>query len=372
MSRAIDVLHLGRDRVICAYVVDDVIVDPGPGSCVETLIDRLGPTVPRALLLTHIHLDHSGSAGELCRRYPKLVVYAHENGAPHLVDPSKVVASAARLYGDDMDELWGDVKPVPEDRLRPLTGGESVEGFRVAYTPGHASHHVCYLHEESRDAYVGDMAGIRIPPYQHTVAPTPPPDIDVEAWLDSLHTIAALEPAVSATDPLRSGDRRGGPAAPGALRPHGRGGLRPARRRGALHRAARGRPERHHRPRDGGGLRAGRTARPAISGPRALLEEAGRMSETVELPQVEEPGGAGLEDNWRVIVLNDDHNTFEGVASTLSRVLPGVSYDQGMALANTIHNTGRAIVWSGAREPAELYWEQLKDAGLTMAPLEQG
>jgi glyoxylase-like metal-dependent hydrolase (beta-lactamase superfamily II) len=188
------VLHLGRDRVICAYVVDDVIVDPGPGSCVETLIDRLGPTVPRALLLTHIHLDHSGAAGELCRRYPKLVVYAHESGAPHLVDPSKVVASAARLYGDDMEELWGDVKPVPEDRLRPLTGGERVEGFRVAYTPGHASHHVCYLHEESRDAYVGDMAGIRIPPYQHTVAPTPPPDIDVEAWLDSLHTIAAWNP----------------------------------------------------------------------------------------------------------------------------------------------------------------------------------
>jgi ATP-dependent Clp protease adaptor protein ClpS len=96
------------------------------------------------------------------------------------------------------------------------------------------------------------------------------------------------------------------------------------------------------------------------------------MTETVELPRVDEPGDTGLEGNWRVIVLNDDHNTFEGVASTLSRVLPGVSYDQGMAMANTIHNTGRAIVWSGAREPAELYWEQLKDAGLTMAPLEQG
>jgi len=95
------------------------------------------------------------------------------------------------------------------------------------------------------------------------------------------------------------------------------------------------------------------------------------MTEVVEVPKVRDPG-SGLDDNWRVIVLNDDHNTFEGVASTLSRVLPGVSYDQGMAMANTIHNTGRAIVWSGAREPAELYWEQLKDAGLTMAPLEQG
>ena len=92
---------------------------------------------------------------------------------------------------------------------------------------------------------------------------------------------------------------------------------------------------------------------------------------TVELPRVGGPG-SGLEDNWRVIVLNDDHNTFEGVATTLSGVLPGVSYDQGMAMANKIHNRGQAIVWSGAREPAELHWEQLGDAGLTMAPLEQG
>jgi ATP-dependent Clp protease adaptor protein ClpS len=95
------------------------------------------------------------------------------------------------------------------------------------------------------------------------------------------------------------------------------------------------------------------------------------MTETIELPRIGGPD-TGLDDNWRVIVLNDNHNTFEGVAKALSRVLPGVSYDQGMAMANRIHNTGRAIVWSGAREPAELYWEQLKEAGLTMAPLEQG
>ncbi len=95
------------------------------------------------------------------------------------------------------------------------------------------------------------------------------------------------------------------------------------------------------------------------------------MTDTIELPRIRDPG-TGLDDNWRVIVLNDNHNTFEGVAKTLSRVLPGVSYDQGMAMANKIHNTGQAIVWSGAREPAEFYWEQLNDAGLTMAPLEQG
>jgi glyoxylase-like metal-dependent hydrolase (beta-lactamase superfamily II) len=191
VSRPIDVLHLGRDRVICAYEIDGVIVDPGPSSSVETLIDRLGATEPRALLLTHIHLDHAGATGVLCRRYPDLRVYVHEVGAPHLVDPSKLLKSAGRLYGDDMWELWGEVAPVPQERITALTGGETVEGFRVAYTPGHASHHVSYLHEDSGDAYVGDVAGVRIPPYEHTIAPTPPPDIDVEAWLDSLHTLAS-------------------------------------------------------------------------------------------------------------------------------------------------------------------------------------
>jgi glyoxylase-like metal-dependent hydrolase (beta-lactamase superfamily II) len=194
VSRDIDVLHLGRDRVICAYALDGVIVDPGPASCLDTLLDRLGRMEPRVLLLTHIHLDHAGATGVLCRRYPKLQVYVHERGAPHLVDPSALLESAGRVWGDDMWELWGEVAPVPAERLHTLEGGETIEGFRVAYTPGHAAHHVCYLHEDSGDAYVGDVAGVRIPPYDHTIAPTPPPDIDVEAWLDSLHTVAAWSP----------------------------------------------------------------------------------------------------------------------------------------------------------------------------------
>ncbi len=194
MSRAIDVLHLGRDRVICAFEIDGLIVDPGPASCLDTLLDRLGPVEPRALLLTHIHLDHAGATGVLCRRYPNLKVYVHERGARHLVDPTKLLESAGRLYGDDMWELWGEVAPVPEERLHVLEGGETVEGFRVAYTPGHASHHVSYFHEDSGDAYVGDVAGVRLPPYELTLAPTPPPDIDVEAWLDSLHTVASWNP----------------------------------------------------------------------------------------------------------------------------------------------------------------------------------
>ena len=194
VTRPIDVLHLGRDRVICAYEIDGVIVDPGPASSVDTLIDRLGPTEPRVLLLTHIHLDHAGATGVLCRRYPKLKVYVHEVGAPHLIDPAKLLKSAGRLYGDDMWELWGEVAPVPEERITALSGGETVEGFRVAYTPGHATHHVSYLHEETGDAFVGDVAGVRVPPFDHTIAPTPPPDIDVETWLDSLHTLASWNP----------------------------------------------------------------------------------------------------------------------------------------------------------------------------------
>jgi glyoxylase-like metal-dependent hydrolase (beta-lactamase superfamily II) len=187
-------MHLGRDRVICAYDVGGAIVDPGPTTCVDTLIEALGDVEPRALLLTHIHLDHAGAAGTLCERFPGLVVYVHEVGAPHLVDPSKLLESAARLYGDDMERLWGEVAPVPEERIRPLSGGEEIEGFKVAYTPGHASHHVSYLHVDSGDVYVGDTAGVRIPPHDHTVAPTPPPDIDVEAWLDSLQLIAKWNP----------------------------------------------------------------------------------------------------------------------------------------------------------------------------------
>jgi glyoxylase-like metal-dependent hydrolase (beta-lactamase superfamily II) len=195
MTREIDVRHLGREHVICAYELDGLVVDPGPASSVDTLLEALGDEAPRALLLTHIHLDHAGATGVLMRAFPSLMVYVHERGAPHLIDPSKLLKSAARLYGDDMERLWGEVAPIDEERVRVLSGGEVVEGFRVAYTPGHASHHVSYLHEDSGDAYVGDVAGVRVPPHGFTVPPTPPPDIDLEAWEESLRTLEAWDPA---------------------------------------------------------------------------------------------------------------------------------------------------------------------------------
>jgi glyoxylase-like metal-dependent hydrolase (beta-lactamase superfamily II) len=196
--RPIDVKHLGREHVICCWEVDGLLVDPGPQSCEETLLAAIDGTRPRALLLTHIHFDHAGAAGALVRRWPDLPVYVHERGAKHIVNPERLVASAARLYGgeEELARLWGDVVPVPEENLRVLEGGETgVEGaFTVEYTPGHASHHVCYLHEPSGMAFVGDMAGVRVPPDPFTLAPTPPPDIDVEAWERSLELIGSWEP----------------------------------------------------------------------------------------------------------------------------------------------------------------------------------
>jgi glyoxylase-like metal-dependent hydrolase (beta-lactamase superfamily II) len=160
----------------------------------ETLLEALGGERPRALLLTHIHLDHAAATGALVRRWPDLEVYVHERGAPHLIDPSKLLASAERLYGDAMEYLWGEIVPVPETNVRPLSGGEDVFGMRVAYTPGHASHHVCYFHEESGTAFVGDVAAVRIPPSDLIVPPTPPPDIDVETWLESIATVESWRP----------------------------------------------------------------------------------------------------------------------------------------------------------------------------------
>ena len=197
--REIDLHHLGNDRVICCWQAGDVLVDPGPESTVSTLMDAIGDRAPSALLLTHIHLDHAGATGALVRAFPDLRVYVHELGAPHLIDPSKLLRSAGRLYGEDnMDRMWGETVPVPEENIAILRGGETVEGFRVAYAPGHASHHVAYLHEDSGWAFTGDVAGVRIARDQPIVPPTPPPDIDVEAWLQSIDTVQAWDPAALA------------------------------------------------------------------------------------------------------------------------------------------------------------------------------
>jgi glyoxylase-like metal-dependent hydrolase (beta-lactamase superfamily II) len=194
--RVIDLMHLGRERVIGCWQVGDVLVDSGPASCLQTLLDGLGDDRPRALLLTHIHLDHAGATGSLVARWPELEVFVHERGAPHLLDPTRLLSSARQLYGDDMERLWGEVLAVPEANLRILRGGEWLLGdlFEVAYTPGHASHHVCYLYDDGT-AFVGDVGGVRITPQTLTIPPTPPPDIDIEAWHASIERVAGWHPA---------------------------------------------------------------------------------------------------------------------------------------------------------------------------------
>lgn len=192
--RVIDVKHLGREHVIGCWEVDGVLVDPGPESSLGTVLEALGDERPRAVLLTHIHLDHAAATGAMLERWPDLEVYVHERGAPHLVDPSKLLASAERLYWDKLEYLWGRIVPVPERNVRVLSGGETAFGMRVAYTPGHASHHVCYFHEDSGTAFVGDVAACRIPPSSLIVPPTPPPDIDIETWEESLDAVAAWQP----------------------------------------------------------------------------------------------------------------------------------------------------------------------------------
>jgi len=189
----VDLLHLGRPRVIGAWLVGDVIVDPGPSSCLGRLLPALERRPPRAIALTHIHLDHAGASGTLLRHFPDAELWVHERGAPHLIDPRRLLDSATRLYGDAMQRLWGEVLPVPAERVRVLTGGETLGPFQVAYTPGHASHHVSYLHEPSARAFTGDVTGVRIAEGP-VLAPTPPPDIDLRAWRDSLDVIAGWSP----------------------------------------------------------------------------------------------------------------------------------------------------------------------------------
>ena len=206
MTEFIDLNFRGSDRVIATAVLlgpDGVtLVDPGPTSCLPVLeagLRQRGLTLRdvRSLLITHIHLDHAGAVGTIVERVPSIRVHVHERGAPHMVDPAKLLASATRLYGDQMDALWGAFLPVPAANVTVLQGGERVATagttFRVAYTPGHAKHHVSYLDETTGVAYVGDTGGICVSG-DYLIAPTPPPDIDLAAWRDSLTTIASWQP----------------------------------------------------------------------------------------------------------------------------------------------------------------------------------
>jgi glyoxylase-like metal-dependent hydrolase (beta-lactamase superfamily II) len=200
----LDLLHCGDARRIGAYLVetDDglALVDCGPASCLPTLREALaarGVAVQdlRHLLLSHIHLDHAGAAGSIVREHPELTVHVSEVGAPHLVDPSRLEASARRLYGDAFDELWGELAPVPEANISVV--GERVVGLECIPAPGHAWHQVSYLHEDGT-LYNGDAAGVRIEPGRFVFPPTPPPEIDVDAWARTIDELERRAPRVVA------------------------------------------------------------------------------------------------------------------------------------------------------------------------------
>jgi glyoxylase-like metal-dependent hydrolase (beta-lactamase superfamily II) len=202
----IDLQFRGRPQAIATALLQSAggaaLVDPGPATCLSTLElglqqHGLGFADVRHILLTHIHLDHAGATGTIVRAHPHITVYVHQRGAPHMAEPQRLIDSARRLYGDDMDRLWGEFAPVPRENLIALSGGERIEvggrRFDVAYTPGHAVHHVSYFDQSSGLALVGDTAGICIDG-GFVLPPTPAPDIDVEAWQSSVAQFEAWSP----------------------------------------------------------------------------------------------------------------------------------------------------------------------------------
>jgi glyoxylase-like metal-dependent hydrolase (beta-lactamase superfamily II) len=196
----LDLVHLGHERVIGSYLLetDDglALQDCGPTTCVPELKTRLAERGLELgdvghLLLSHIHLDHAGAAGVLVREHPGLQVHVSEIGAPHLVDPSRLERSARRLYGDDFDRLWGELAPIPSENVH-VVGAETL-GLATFPSPGHARHHVCYLDREGT-LYAGDAAGVRIRPSAFVLPPTPPPEVDLEAWERTLDELQRREP----------------------------------------------------------------------------------------------------------------------------------------------------------------------------------
>ena len=197
----------GGPGFIASYLVEDggelALVEAGPASTLEALLAGIrtagyDPAELSHILLTHIHLDHAAGAGQLARIAPRATVHVHPLGAPHLEDPSRLLASAKRLYGDMMDALWGTMLPIPWERMRTPRDGDTIRvgGRRLVAleTPGHAMHHHAYHDPDAGLVFTGDVGGIRLEGARHVRPPTPPPEVDTPAWLASIDRLRALEP----------------------------------------------------------------------------------------------------------------------------------------------------------------------------------
>jgi len=205
----LDLDFMNTGQVVASFLLMDddgtsaALVETGPTTCLDRLTAGLkehgvSHEDVQQVFLTHIHLDHAGASGHLSELLPNATFYVHEVGYPHLADPSKLVKSATRIYGERMEELWGEARPVPEERIEILKDGEEAEtagGVLVAHdTPGHAYHHLAYLEPGSGALLTGDVAGIRLPGQSYVRPPTPPPEIDVEAWIQSINYIRQIDP----------------------------------------------------------------------------------------------------------------------------------------------------------------------------------
>lgn len=204
MTHLIDLNFQDVPGVIASFVFDTgdglALVDTGPTTTLGALeegLNAFGADLSdlRHLLLTHIHFDHAGAAGTLLARLPKARAYVHQRGAAHLIRPERLLVSAAQIYGDQMERLWGEMQPIDQDRLKVLEGGKfwriGHSEWRAFDTPGHAVHHLAY--QAGEDLFVGDVGGIRLNAAQTPRAPTPPPDINLEAWQESVGTLRRLD-----------------------------------------------------------------------------------------------------------------------------------------------------------------------------------
>ena len=201
--QTLDLHFLGNQTAIASYAIPHragvILVESGPGSTLPALemgLAELGYRLDQVsdVLVTHIHLDHAGASGALAHH--GATVHVHPNGAPHLVDPTKLLASAARIYGDQMDYLWGEFLPVPESQLNVLADGQSLQigehTFLPLDTPGHANHHFAYLFQDT--CFSGDIGGVRIPGAQYLRVPMPPPEFHLPAWRNSVARLRQATP----------------------------------------------------------------------------------------------------------------------------------------------------------------------------------
>jgi glyoxylase-like metal-dependent hydrolase (beta-lactamase superfamily II) len=204
MTHCLDLRHLDLEGAIAAYVLEGdepTVIDPGPSTTLERLREGLGalgigPRDLRHVVLTHVHLDHAGATGHLMKVYPRATVYVHVDGAPHMVDPTRLVASTRRTFGEAHDRLWGDVLPVPADRIRAWSPGDPGpwRGLRPLPTPGHIAHHLAYLDEGDGTLFSGDAMGIVLSDDAPTHPPTPPPAVDLRAWQRTLEEVSVVAP----------------------------------------------------------------------------------------------------------------------------------------------------------------------------------